>query len=103
MKWYCLVLIFGVALCGCKKSGSAATANPLTNAVTAATPEQQPLVGTVDPMLTTVLKQFVQEKGRLPQNMVELKRANLDSLPRPPAGFTYAIDPVTVEVKLVKL
>ena len=52
--------------------------------------------------MTAALKAFVQEKGRLPQNLLELKNAKLDSMPRPPAGFIYAIDPATVEVKLVK-
>jgi hypothetical protein len=101
MKWLCLVMIGAAALCGCgKKDGN----GPGTGdgAVGTNASGQKPLEGTVDPTLTWALKSFVQEKGRMPQSMLELKSAKLDSVPRPPPGFVYAIDPVTVEVKVVK-
>lgn len=98
MKWVCLLLIGAAALCGCGKKST----KPSGTAPGATASDQKPLEGTVDPTLTAGLKSFVKEQGRLPQSMFELKNAKFDSVPRPPAGFTYAIDPVTVEVKLVK-
>ena len=61
----------------------------------------QPLVGQADPFLTEQLRIFIQQKGRLPTNFVELA-SGVDSRPRKPAGMKWAIDSVTREVKLVK-
>ena len=61
----------------------------------------QPLVGQADPFLTEQLRIFIQQKGRLPTNFVELA-SGMDSRPRKPAGMKWAIDSVTREVKLVK-
>lgn len=52
--------------------------------------------------MTAQLKKFVAEKGRLPNSFLEFAGAKLDAIPRAPQGFAYEIDPVTVEVKLVK-
>lgn len=74
----------------------------------AVTPQTQPvvgvkpLVGRVDPQMTALLKRFVAQKGRLPQSILELAGATSDSFPLAPAGYLYAIDPATSEVKLVK-
>lgn len=104
MKWFCLIPIASLALVSCSKkaNGPASSASQLTNATAQAAQAQQALDGVPDPNLTAALRAFVREKGRMPQSMVELKATKLDSLPRAPAGFMYAIDPVTVEVKLVK-
>ncbi len=106
MKWIGFLVIAAALLGGCGKKaetpGPAASAAASSNATAAAASAQKPLEGVVDPELTRMLKAFVQEKGRLPQDMAELKMAKMDSLPRPPAGFFYAIDPVTVEVKIVR-
>ncbi len=103
MKWLTFLLASALTLLtACGKKNTPAPPAPAQAPV--ATPEaaQKPLEGVVDTTMTTALKAFVQEKGRLPQSMLELKSTKLDSMPRPPAGFMYAIDPVTVEVKLVK-
>jgi hypothetical protein len=102
MKWTCLSALIFAFLIGCGKKETPPP-NPSQAVTAAAEAAQKPLEGTVDPALTAALKSFVQEKGRLPQSMLELKSTKLDSMPRPPAGTMYAIDPVTVEVKLVKL
>lgn len=52
--------------------------------------------------MTQQLRIFVQQKGRLPQNFAEFASARMDSVPRPPEGFHWAIDERTVEVKLVR-
>jgi len=62
----------------------------------------KPLVGRVDPQMTAMLKRFMAQKGRLPQSILELAGATSDSFPLAPAGYLYAIDPATSEVKLVK-
>ena len=61
----------------------------------------QPLVGQVDPFLTEQLRIFIQQKGRLPTNFVELA-SGVDIRPRKPAGMKWGIDSATREVKLVK-
>jgi len=94
-------MIFAAVVCGCGKKDTGGTG---TNSVAPGkqVSGQKPLEGTVDPTLTWALKSFVQEKGRMPESLLELKSAKVDSIPRAPAGFVYAIDPVTVEVKVVK-
>jgi len=62
----------------------------------------QPLDGVVDPFMTSQLRIFVDQQGRLPTNFAELARTRLDVVPRTPAGTTWAIDRVTQEVKMVK-
>ena len=61
----------------------------------------QALAGQADPFLTEQLRIFIQQKGRLPTNFVELV-SGMDSRPRKPPGMQWAIDSVTREVKLVK-
>jgi hypothetical protein len=56
----------------------------------------------VDVRMTALLKKYVSEKGRLPENILELAGATSDGFPLAPAGYLYAIDPATAEVKLVK-
>lgn len=62
----------------------------------------KPLAGRVDPQMTALLKRFVAQKGRMPQSILELAGATSDSFPLAPAGYLYAIDTATAEVKLVK-
>jgi len=61
----------------------------------------QPLGGEVDPFMTSQLRIFIEQKGRLPANFTELANTRLDSVPRTRPGTMWAIDPVTQEVKLV--
>lgn len=61
-----------------------------------------PLEGRVDPLMTAQLKKFVAQKGRLPGSILELAGATSDGFPLAPAGYLYAIDPATSQVKLVK-
>jgi hypothetical protein len=60
-----------------------------------------PLKGRVDPVMTARLKMFIEVKKRMPSSLLELSGTMDDSMPRPAAGFVYAIDSVTEEVKLV--
>lgn len=62
----------------------------------------KPLEGQVDAHMTSLLKKFVSEKGRMPQSILELAGATADGFPQAPAGYLYAIDPTTTQVKLVK-
>jgi hypothetical protein len=56
------------------------------------------VAGEVDQFLTSQLKIFVQDKGRLPGSFAEFARARLDSIPRPPAGTKWVIDAPTQPV-----
>jgi hypothetical protein len=56
--------------------------------------------GVVDPRLTTQLRIFIQEKGRMPESFAEFAGARLDSVPRLAPGLRFAIDPTTQEVKI---
>jgi hypothetical protein len=60
----------------------------------------QPLVGEVNPLLTSQLHTLVQQKGRMPADFAEFSHW-VDLVPRVPAGKKWAIDPATKEVKLV--
>ena len=62
----------------------------------------QPVSGVVDPALTAQLHVFIQEKGRLPTSFAELAAARLDSVPRLQKGLSFAIDPTTQQVKIVR-
>jgi len=87
-----------------------ATAAPETPAP-AAVPESRPAApaasvqsvdGVVVPFLTSQLRIFIQEKGRLPESFAEFAGARLDSVPRLAPGLAFAIDPATQEVKVVR-
>jgi hypothetical protein len=52
--------------------------------------------------MTSQLRIFVQQNGRLPTDFAELARTRLDGVPRIPPGTKWAIDAATQEVKLVK-
>ncbi len=65
-------------------------------------PGLKPLEGQVDVRMTALLKKFVLEKRRMPESILELGGATSDGFPLAPAGYLYAIDPATSEVKLVK-
>ena len=58
--------------------------------------------GIVDPFLTTQLRVFIQQNGRLPESFAEFAGARLDSVPRLSRGLAFAIDPATQEVKIVR-
>jgi hypothetical protein len=62
----------------------------------------QTVEGIVDPFLTSQLRIFIRDKGRLPESFAELAGARLDSVPRLAKGLRFAIDPSTQEVKIVK-
>jgi len=87
-------------------TGAASAEAPKGSAPAAANGDQanpaQPLEGVVDTFLTSQLKIFVQEKGRLPETFAEFAGARLDSVPRLAKGLRFAIDPATQEVKIVK-
>jgi hypothetical protein len=59
------------------------------------------VAGEVDQFLTSQLRIFVQEKGRVPASFAEFAKARLDSIPRPPAGTKWVIDAPTQQVKAV--
>jgi hypothetical protein len=65
-------------------------------------PGLKPLEGQVDVRMTALLKKFVLEKRRIPESILELGGATSDGFPLAPAGYLYAIDPATTQVKLVK-
>jgi hypothetical protein len=56
----------------------------------------------VVPFLTSQLRIFIQEKGRLPETFAEFAGARLDSVPRLDPGLTFVIDPATQEVKITR-
>ena len=105
----CLVLV----ACG-KKAGSQAKAGTNTppaespastepQPAQAANPQPSaPLAGAGHGFMTQQLRVFVQQKGRMPETFGEFSSARMDSVPRPPDGFRWAIDAATVEVKLVR-
>lgn len=74
----------------------------------AAKPGQQPgktlagVQGPVHQFMTEQLRIFVAQKGRMPENFAEFANTRMDSVPRPPSGFHWAIDSSTTEVKLAK-
>ncbi len=65
-------------------------------------PGVKPMEGQVDVRMTALLHKFMREKGRMPESILELGGATSDGFPLAPAGFLYAIDPATAQVKLVK-
>lgn len=62
---------------------------------------RQNVIGEVDSQLTEELRNFVQQKQRMPQTFSEFATLRLDSIPRPPAGKKWVIDGETIEVKAV--
>jgi hypothetical protein len=57
--------------------------------------------GQVDPFLTTQLRIFMNQTGRLPQSFAELASRRLDSMPVPPQGTKWVIDSSDSQVKAV--
>src|SRR5437660_1050807 len=112
------LLLLAVSLSGCGKKKTVApqappaTASEQAPAETSKTPTvaapaegaspTAPLDGIVDPIMTSQLRAFMQQNGRLPKDFNELRRTSLDSVTRMPAGKKWVIDPTTAEVKLVK-
>src|ERR1051326_7658718 len=111
------VLVSVIFLAGCQKkaapvsqaSGSEspaaaqpATPLPLPSKPVIANAEnnvQENVAGQADPFLTSQLKIFIQEKGRLPASFAEFAKARLDSIPRPPAGTKWVIDAPSQQIK----
>ncbi len=62
---------------------------------------RETVTGTADPFLTGELRNFVQQKKRLPESFAEFAGLRLDSIPRPPEGKKWVIDVSTLEVKAV--
>jgi hypothetical protein len=123
-------LIVLASLTGCKKNqdNPAASADPAPVAAPEGVPvaagqtepSQQPLppppsyvaaqarnavqtgaAGSVDEFLTSQLRIFIQQKGRLPQSFAEFAATRLDSVPHAPEGSKWVIDSATQEVKAV--
>lgn len=123
-KTFALILL--VALAGCKKKEDAPSASNEaipqvgTTAVTQAeSPQTLPpapsyiaaqaensvqsnVTGEPDQFLTSQLRIFVKDKGRLPQSFTEFARTRLDSMPPAPAGTKWVIDSASAEVKAAK-
>jgi hypothetical protein len=78
-----------------------ASAKARTSETSAPRETDQPIQGVVDPFLTSQLRIFIQEKGRLPNTFAEFAGARLDSVPRLAKGLSFAIDRTTQEVKIV--
>jgi hypothetical protein len=97
-----LLAVLAVPLTGChrKAPGSSASGSG-QQTQPGGTETAQPLTGEVNAFMTSQLRLFLEQQGRLPTNFAEL-RTRLDRVPRTPANMTWAIDPVTQEVKLVK-
>ncbi len=57
--------------------------------------------GQADAFLTSQLRIFINQKGRLPQSFTEFARLRLDSMPTPPAGTKWVIDSADSQVKAV--
>jgi len=121
----CGVILAATLLPGCKKPPASPppaaeqTAAPTEQEATVAQPQAAPpapaapatpaqndaaqtVNGVVVPALTQQLRLFVQEKGRMPESFAEFAGARLDSVPRLQPGLTFAIDPTTQEVKIVR-
>lgn len=97
-----LLAALAVTAAGCHKktTPTPAVSEQTTNPAVGEAP--QPLVGEVHPFMTSQLRIFLQQNGRLPSDFAELARTRLDVVPRAPPGMKWAIDPVSQEVKLVK-
>lgn len=126
----CIALLF-CAACHKKQAPTAETPNSDTTSTTATTapadhsqgqpastaplPPPTPVVkanaensvqsgvnGQVDPFLTSQLRIFMNQKGRLPQSFTEFAATRLDSMPTPPAGMKWVIDSADGQVKAVQ-
>ncbi len=84
------------------QSAAARSSNPPKTAPAPLPQASQPLVGAVHGFMTTQLRIFIKQHGRLPKDFTEFASARMDSVPRPPEGLKYAIDEATQEVKLVR-
>jgi hypothetical protein len=83
-------------LLGCHKKESALPAQS-TDAPGSAQAQAQPVAGEVNADLTAQLNRFAQKNGRMPKSLQEF----LDSVPRPPDGKKWVIDPSDSTVKAV--
>ena len=52
--------------------------------------------------MTTQLRIFIREKGRMPESFSEFAGARMDSVPFAPEGMEYAIDYQNRQVKVVR-
>src|SRR5438105_4750011 len=68
------------------------------------TPESEAAAfeGAIHPFMTSQLRLFIQEKGRLPESFSEFSNAKMDSVPRPPPGMEYIIDANAQVVKVIR-
>jgi hypothetical protein len=62
----------------------------------------QPIEGRVHPFMTSQLRIFIRDNGRMPESFAEFANARMDSVPFPPDGMEYAIDYHSREVKTVR-
>jgi hypothetical protein len=84
-------------------AGTPSAPRPQTTAPPApANPADEVLVGSVHEFMTSQLRIFIQERGRMPNSFAEFAQARMDSVQRPPPGMKWAIDSTTQQVKLVK-
>lgn len=61
----------------------------------------QPIEGRVHTFMTSQLRIFIREKGRMPESFAEFANARMDSVPFPPDGMEYAIDYHSRQIKIV--
>jgi prepilin-type N-terminal cleavage/methylation domain-containing protein len=71
------------------------------SAVTTIPQAHQPIEGRVHPFMTSQLRIFIREKGRMPDSFAEFANARMDSVPFPPDGMEYAIDYSSRQIKIV--
>jgi hypothetical protein len=64
--------------------------------------QTQAVEGHVHPFMTTQLRIFIREKGRMPESFSEFAGARMDSVPFAPEGMEYAIDYQNRQVKVVR-
>jgi len=65
--------------------------------------QAQAVQGVIHPFMTQQLRMFILEKGRMPSDFSEFANARMDSVPFPPDGMEYVIDPAEHAVKMVKI
>lgn len=74
----------------------------LSSGVAVPLEEAQSMQGAIHPFMTQQLQMFIQKEGRIPTSFAEFASARMDSVPFPPDGMKYVIDPVARQVKVVK-
>ena len=63
----------------------------------------EPRIGELLVVLTMHLRQYMEQKGKVPESVNELIASKMDSAPQAPKGTMYVIDARNKEVRLVKI